>query len=198
MRYRFGSQIATRRSLSELIAPYSFATNDSEACWSQMWVRTGASPGGRRPPSPASGRSNGLLPRRRSQGDVLYRGGRKRLFAGLARLVAPRPFDALGHEPRLPSPHHRLDLPDRRRHLMTTMLESRRRSAARHLRRLQTRDGGARSNRPRRSPSPSRSSPLDAGRHLDERPSMRTQVDHGRNQPRRPRPKSPRPAVKSP
>jgi hypothetical protein len=71
---------------------------------------------------------------------------------------------------------------------MTTMLESRRRSAARHLRRLQTRDGGARSNRPCRSPSPSRSSPLDAGRHLDERPSMRTQVDHGRNQPRRPPP----------
>ena len=35
---------------------------------------------------------------------------RKRWLAGLARLVAQQPFDALRHEPRLPSPHHRLGL----------------------------------------------------------------------------------------
>ena len=34
--------------------------------------------------------------------------GRQRLFAGPARLVARQPFDALCHEPRLPSPYHRL------------------------------------------------------------------------------------------
>ena len=32
--------------------------------------------------------------------------GRQRLFAGPARLVARQPFDALCHEPRLPSPYH--------------------------------------------------------------------------------------------
>ena len=38
----------------------------------------------------------------------LHGGRRKWLFAGLARLVAREPFDALRHEPRLPSPHHGL------------------------------------------------------------------------------------------
>jgi hypothetical protein len=32
--------------------------------------------------------------------------GRRRLFAGRARLIARQPFDALCHKPRLPSPHH--------------------------------------------------------------------------------------------
>jgi hypothetical protein len=34
--------------------------------------------------------------------------GRWRLFAGRARLIARQPFDVLCHEPRLPSPYHRL------------------------------------------------------------------------------------------
>jgi hypothetical protein len=38
----------------------------------------------------------------------LHGAGRQRLFAGLARLVARQPFDALRHEPGLPSPHHGL------------------------------------------------------------------------------------------
>jgi hypothetical protein len=36
--------------------------------------------------------------------------GRKPRLAGLARLVAQQPLDAFRHEPRLPSPHHRLRL----------------------------------------------------------------------------------------
>jgi hypothetical protein len=35
-------------------------------------------------------------------------------FAGLARLVAHQPFDALRHEPGLPSPHPGWDFPERR------------------------------------------------------------------------------------
>ena len=53
----------------------------------------------------------GCFPWRRSQSQVdhpLHGGRRKRLFAGLARLVAREPFDALSHEPRLPSPYHGL------------------------------------------------------------------------------------------
>ena len=49
--------------------------------------------------------------RRRSEGQVdhpLYGARRQRLFAGLACLVARQPFDALCHEPRLPSPYHGL------------------------------------------------------------------------------------------
>jgi hypothetical protein len=53
----------------------------------------------------------GCFPWRRSQRQLnhpLHGGRRKWLFAGLARLVAREPFDALRHEPRLPSPHHGL------------------------------------------------------------------------------------------
>ena len=44
----------------------------------------------------------------------LHDGGGKRLLAGLARLVAGKPVDTLGHESRLPSPDHGFDLPERR------------------------------------------------------------------------------------
>ena len=40
--------------------------------------------------------------------DLLNRGGGKRRLAGPARLVAQQPVDAFSHEPRLPSPDHRL------------------------------------------------------------------------------------------
>ena len=55
----------------------------------------------------------GALARRRPQGQIdypLHGIGRQRRLAGLARLVAQQSFDALRHEPRLPSPHHRLRL----------------------------------------------------------------------------------------
>src|SRR5262249_60780812 len=39
---------------------------------------------------------------------VLDGRSRQRRLAGLARLVAQQPVDALRHEPLLPSPHHRL------------------------------------------------------------------------------------------
>jgi len=40
--------------------------------------------------------------------DLLNRGSGKRRLAGPACLVAQQPVDAIGHEPRLPSPDHRL------------------------------------------------------------------------------------------
>ena len=57
------------------------------------------------------------IPWRRSKSqinDLLHGGGRKRRFARPAGLVAGEPVDALGYEPRLPPPHHGIDLPDRR------------------------------------------------------------------------------------
>ena len=55
----------------------------------------------------------GCLPGRRPQCQIdhpLHSLGRQRRLAGLARLVAQQPFGALCHEPRLPSPYHRLGL----------------------------------------------------------------------------------------
>ena len=55
----------------------------------------------------------GCFSRRRPERQIdhpLHGGGRQRRLAGLARLVARQPFDALRHEPRLPAPHHRLRL----------------------------------------------------------------------------------------
>jgi hypothetical protein len=42
--------------------------------------------------------------------DLLDRGCGKRWLAGLARLGAQQPIGAFSHEPRLPSPDHRLGL----------------------------------------------------------------------------------------
>jgi len=53
----------------------------------------------------------GCFSRRRPQCQLnhpLHSGCRKWLLAGLARLVAREPCNALRHEPRLPSPHHGL------------------------------------------------------------------------------------------
>ena len=53
----------------------------------------------------------GCFARRRPERQIdhpLHGRGRQRLLAGLARLVARQPFDALRHEARLPAPHHRL------------------------------------------------------------------------------------------
>ena len=53
----------------------------------------------------------GCFSRRRPERQVdhsLHGAGRQRWFAGLARLVARQSFDTFRHEPRLPSPHHRL------------------------------------------------------------------------------------------
>ena len=87
---------------------------------------------------------------------------------------------------------------DQDRHLMTTMPKSQRRKAARRSRWSQTGHGGARSNRPRRPPSPCRSPPLDPGRHLNAPPSIPTQVSDRRNRSPRPHLKSPQAALKSP
>src|SRR6516225_9614051 len=55
----------------------------------------------------------GYFARRRPERQVDYalHGGRwQRRLAGLARLVAYKPFHAFGHESRLPTPHHRFRL----------------------------------------------------------------------------------------
>ena len=58
------------------------------------------------PPGPVGGFS-GRRPERQID-DALHRRGGQRLLAGLSRLVAREPVDALAHEALLPAPHHRL------------------------------------------------------------------------------------------
>ena len=58
----------------------------------------------RQPPSPAFGRSNGLLLPGRGQRQIdhpLHGGHRERWLAGFARLIARQAYNALRHEPRL-------------------------------------------------------------------------------------------------
>ena len=63
---------------------------------------------GQNPPRPVGGLS-GRRPGHQVD-DPLHGRGRQRRLAGLARLVAQQPVDALRHKPRLPGPHHRLRL----------------------------------------------------------------------------------------
>ena len=70
--------------------------------------RTQAHPGGfRQHPAGPVGCFSGRRPERQVD-HFLHDTGRQRRFAGLARLVPRQPFDALRHEPGLPSPHHGL------------------------------------------------------------------------------------------
>ena len=61
-----------------------------------------------RPAHPVGGSPGGADSAKSSH--PLHRGGRPWRFAGFARLVARQPVHALGHEPLLPAPDHRLGL----------------------------------------------------------------------------------------
>ena len=70
--------------------------------------RTQAHPCGfRQHPAGPVGCFSGRRPERQVD-HSLHGAGRQRWFAGLPRLVARQPFDALRHEPRLPFPNHGL------------------------------------------------------------------------------------------